>query len=128
MQRTFILNADNFDDLSSFYIAIYSLMTLYEDWQPAHNLDALNDMLYSGFGTERLTLVWQNSTKSKAELGLEATKEFYHKKIEQGKPYNVEWAQKKLNELETGVGQTLFDIIVEIIRDHKNISLLLEDD
>jgi len=120
-----LLQASDFDDINGFYSTIYSMMTLHEDWKPAHNLDAFNDMLYSGFGKEPVQLVWEQSAKSQIDLGLQATREFYQHKINQGKPYNTEWATKQLEALNAGQGQTLFDIIVEILRSHRHIELVL---
>lgn len=125
MNSKFFLNAYKFNDLKGFYEEIYSLMNLYEDWKPSHNLDALNDMLYSGFG-ENAVLVWLNSEKSRKDLGKEATIEFYRNKINQGKPFNVEWAKSKLTEIEIGKGQTLFEIILEIFAEHPRVKLILE--
>ena len=121
-----ILDGSTFHDLDGFYEAIYGLMTLNQDWSPAHNLDALNDMLYGGFGTEPVAFIWKDAAKSKADLGLPATIEFYQKKIEQGRPFNVVWAQQQLDDLNIGNGQTLFDIIVSILQDHKHIQLTLQ--
>lgn len=125
MEKEFTLNGNDFDDLEGFYTEIYKLMTLYEDWEPAHNLDALNDMLYSGFGEEAI-LIWKNSEKSKIDLGSEATIDFYQNKINHGKPFNVEWAMEKLNEIQEGKGQILFEIILEIFDEHPRIDLVLK--
>lgn len=126
MPATITLDANQFNDLEGFYTTIYGLMDWHEDWAPAHNLDTLNDVLYSGFGTEPIILVWQQAGKSKADLGLEATSVFYQNKIDQGKPYNVIWAQEQLDALNAGEGQTLFDIIVEILQSHKTITLVFQ--
>jgi len=126
MVRKIIIDADKFSDMEGFYTYIYSLMTLYPDWYPGHNLDALNDMLYSGFGKGKVKLIWKNAQKSSDELGINATREFYQKKIDHGSPYNVEWAREKIAELERGEGETLFDIIISIFGDHNNITVILE--
>lgn len=126
MIKKVIIDGDQFSDMDGFYLYIYSIMTLYPDWYPGHNLDALNDMLYSGFGTEEVKILWKNAQKSSDELGINATREFYQKKIEHGAPYNVEWAREKIAELERGEGETLFDIIVSTFKDHENIDFLLE--
>ncbi len=126
MQPVITIPGSRFSDMEGFYTTIYGLMNLYEDWTPSHNLDALNDMLYSGFGTEPVRIVWEGSDKSKAALGVEATRAFYQQKINQGKPYNVGWAQEQLDALLSGKGQTLFDIIVEILNSHKHIKLELQ--
>ena len=101
------------------------------DWKLGESLDALNDILYGGFGVykpgEAVLVVWRNFSKSKRELGFEETKKNYEMKIKKGRPYNVELFQEKLIDLKNGVGQTLFDIIIEIFQEHKNIELQLED-
>jgi RNAse (barnase) inhibitor barstar len=127
MSFTYILDAEKFNNLEGFYTTIYGLMDWQEDWAPGHNLDALNDVLYGGFGPDPVILIWQQAGKSKAELGLAATQAFYQHKIDQGKPYNVIWAQEQLDALNAGEGQTLFDIIVEIIQSHQDITLVLEN-
>jgi RNAse (barnase) inhibitor barstar len=119
------LNGLDFSDLDGFYTVIYSMMNLYEDWKPAHNLDAFNDILYSGFGKEQVKLVWKHSAKSKSDLGLQATRNFYQHKIDQGQPYNTNWAAQQLDALNSGNGATLFDIIVEIFHSHRHIELVL---
>lgn len=120
-----ILNAQDFNDLDGFYTTIYSMMDHYEDWKPAHNLDAFNDMLYSGFGKDPVKLIWEQSAKSRADLGLQATRDFYQHKIDHGKPYNTDWANKQLEALNSGEGATLFAILVEIISSHRHIELVL---
>ena len=126
MIKKVIIDGDQFTDMDGFYSYIYSLMALYPDWYPGYNLDALNDMLYSGFGTEEVRLIWKNAQKSMNELGIIATKEFYQKKIDHGAPYNVEWATEKIRELERGEGETLFEIILSIFGDHNNLLVELE--
>ena len=126
MVRKIIIDADKFADMEGFYTYIYSLMTLYPDWYPGHNLDALNDMLYSGFGTGKVKLILKNAQKSSDEFGINATTEFYQKKIDHGAPYNIDWAKEKIRALERGEGETLFEIILSIFRDHKNIIVILE--
>ena len=120
-----ILNGLNFHDLDGFYTTIYSIMDLYEDWKPAHNLDAFNDILYSGFGKEPVQLVWEHSEKSRTDLGLQATRDFYQHKVDQGKPYDTDWAAKQLAAVNSEEGATLFDIIVEIFHSHPHIELVL---
>lgn len=123
--KTFHLNGNDFSDMSGFYQSIYRLMPLEQDWEPGHNLDALNDVLYGGFGDEPVSLVWVNAEKSRKDLGLEQTALFYQRKIDQGAPYNVDWAKQKLADLHRGKGQTLFDIILEILADHRYITVAL---
>jgi len=123
---TVTISGDDFHNINGFYKTIYSKMQLFDDWTPAHNLDALNDMLYSGFGKGPIQLIWEQSDKSQNDLGRDATIAFYQNKIDIGKPYNVKWATEKRDEIIAGTGQTLFQIIVEILESHSHIQLVLK--
>jgi len=70
-------------------------------------------------------LVWEHSAKSRGDLGMQATRYFYQYKIDQGQPYNTNWAAQQLEALNSGKGATLFDIIVEIFHSHRHIELIL---
>ena len=85
-------------------------------------MDGFDDILY-GFEGE---IIWKDSDKSREDLGFELTKEFYENKIRQGKPFNVKLIQQKLDDLMDGKGQTLFEILIEIIESHQNIKLIFD--
>lgn len=124
-KQTIIINGDNFSDLESFYNEIDRVLTKDPDWDTGHNLDAFNDMLRGGFGVykyeEPIKLIWKNISKSKTDLGLEATKKWYERKTTENKIENQQFFKDKLKELTDKNGQTLFDIIIEIISEHKHI-------
>ena len=130
-KKTIIINANHFSALATFYEEMDKLFMHNMDWKMGHSLDALNDILYGGFGVyqpgEPVLVLWQNVPKSKNDLGVEETRKNYQWKIDTGFSYNVKLFQEKLVELENGTGQTLFDIIIEIFEDHKNIELRLEN-
>lgn len=121
-----VINGGHFSDLSGFYQEVSSILMKDADWKVG-NLDGFNDLLYGGFGVfenqDEIELIWKEAEKSKNDLGFEATLEFYENKIKQGKPFNVELMKQKRDELITGNGQTLFDILIEIIESHHNITL-----
>lgn len=116
-----VINGGHFSDLEGFYEEISQLFMKGEDWKIG-TLDGFDDILY-GVETD---ITWKDSQKSKEDLGLDLTKEFYENKIKQGKPFNVQLIQQKLDELIAGNGQTLFEILIEIIESHKNITLILD--
>lgn len=124
-----VITGGHFSTLSGFYDEVSSILMKDADWKVG-TLDGFNDILYGGFGVfenkDEVELTWKDAEKSKDELGFEATREFYENKIRQGKPFNTELIQQKLDELKAGNGQTLFDILIEIIELHKNITLILE--
>ncbi|RYE19280.1 MAG: hypothetical protein EOP45_12880 [Sphingobacteriaceae bacterium] len=50
MQKRLVIEGDRIFDIPSFYAEINRVLMLDEDWQIGHSLDALNDLLYGGFG------------------------------------------------------------------------------
>ncbi|UQB69487.1 ribonuclease inhibitor [Epilithonimonas zeae] len=115
-----VINGSHFSNMEGFYEEVSQLFMKDEDWKVG-TLDGFDDVLY-GFRGE---IIWKNSQKSREDLGFDSTKEFYENKIQIGKPFNVELIQQKLDELIDGKGQTLFEILIEIIRSHQNINLTL---
>lgn len=116
-----LINGGHFSDLHGFYNAVSELFMKDEDWKVG-TLDGFDDILY-GVDSD---ITWKNSEKSKKDLGFDLTKEFYENKIRIGKPFNVELIQQKLDDLIDGKGQTLFEILVEILKSHQNINLILD--
>ena len=116
-----VINGGHFSDLEGFYNEVSELFMNDEDWKVG-TLDGFDDILY---GVES-DITWKDSQKSKKDLGFELTKEFYENKIRIGKPLNVDLIQQKLDDLIDGNGQTLFEILVEIIESHQNIKLILD--
>lgn len=116
-----VINGSHFSNLEAFYEEVSSLFLKDEDWKVG-TLDGFDDILY-GYEGE---IIWKNARKSKEDLGFDLTKQFYENKIRQGKPFNVTLIQEKLDDLIAGNGQTLFEILIEIIKSHKNIILILD--
>ncbi|MCX8523213.1 ribonuclease inhibitor [Chryseobacterium formosus] len=116
-----VINGSHFYNLDGFYEEISQLFMKNKDWKVG-TLDGFDDILY-GVETD---ITWKNSQKSKEDLGFKATKEFYENKIKQGKSFNINLAKEKLGDLIAGNGQTLYEILIEIIESHKNITLILE--
>lgn len=127
--KTITIDGSRFSDLAGFYDEASLVFMKETDWKVG-TLDGFDDILYGGFGVfenkDQVEVTWKDSQKSKEDLGLEATRHFYEKKIRQGKPFNIELIQQKLDELLSGNGQTLFQILIEIIESHKNITLILD--
>ncbi|WP_089692556.1 ribonuclease inhibitor [Chryseobacterium culicis] len=128
-RKVIVIHGGHFSSLGGFYEEASSVLMKNTDWKVG-TLDGFNDILYGGFGIiegkEEFEIIWKESQKSKEDLGFKATREFYENKIRQGKPFNIELIQQKLDELTDGKGQTLFEILVEIIESHPNITLRLE--
>lgn len=116
-----VINGSHFSDLEGFYNEVSELFMNDEDWKVG-TLDGFDDILYRIDSD----ITWKNSQKSKEDLGFDLTKEFYENKIRIGKPFNVDLIKQKLGDLMDGKGQTLFEILVEIIESHQNINLILD--
>ncbi|MCF0096477.1 barstar family protein [Micromonospora sp. MH99] len=84
------------------------------------NLDAFNDILHEGFGTPETQWVlrWLDSDASRAALGQDATVRWLEQILRTCHPSNRADVEARLRGARRGQGQTLFDMIVEIIRDH----------
>jgi RNAse (barnase) inhibitor barstar len=129
-QITIKIDSANFSNLSEFYDEIERTMTKGLNWKIGKNLDAFNDVLRGGFGVfegdESIRLVWKDAEKSKIDLGYEATAEYYKNLEESCHPQNKKFVHNKYLQASKGVGDTLFDVIVEIIQDseHENITLI----
>ena len=124
---TFIINGKNITGIASFYIEVNRVFMQNETWKIAQSLDAFNDLLYGGFGSignsNTIEIIWLDIELSRKALGYEATKQYYLAKLEPGSAFNKELFTEKLYRLEHGKGQTYFDIVLEIIAAHGNISL-----
>ncbi|WP_294269002.1 ribonuclease inhibitor [uncultured Chryseobacterium sp.] len=126
--KIIVIQGSHFSDLQGVYEEASKIFMKDAGWKIG-TLDGFDDILYGGFGVvengEHLTFIWKEARKSEQDLGMEATKAFYEHKIHQGKPFNTQLIQQKLDDLINGKGQTLFEILVEIIESHQNITLIL---
>lgn len=123
-----IFDGNKFADLESFYNEIDNVLTKNLDWQTGHNLNAFNDILRGGFGVheyeEPIKIIWTNSLKSKNDLGFDATIKYLVNNLSTCHPTNIEYVKTDLEEAKLHKGKTLFEIIVDIIKEHKHIELV----
>jgi len=117
-KRVFEINGHDFDTLEGFYDEIGRKVLDDSSW--GRNLDAFNDVLRGGFGTpeEGFVLRWLNSDRSQSALGFPATTRYLEEKVRRCHPSNVDDVRADLESALRGEGQTLFQILVEIIRTH----------
>ncbi|WP_254562296.1 barstar family protein [Dyadobacter diqingensis] len=128
MTKQITIDGNSIVDIPSFYVEINRVFMKSETWQIGDSLDALHDLLFGGYGeigtSVPIELIWINLDKSRLALGYEVTKAYYKQKLEPDSPYNKALFSVKLAALEAGNGDTYFDIILAIIADHPNISLI----
>ncbi|HEY1548694.1 MAG TPA: barstar family protein [Kofleriaceae bacterium] len=113
----FELDGTRVDSLDGFYDEVTATLGL-SPW--GRNLDAFNDILRGGFGTPDggFVLRWTNSARSRDTLGYAATVQMIESKLLRCHPTNVASVQADLEAARRGEGQTVFEILVEIIRRH----------
>jgi RNAse (barnase) inhibitor barstar len=128
--KTFVIDGNRFADIAGFYRELNRLFMAAEDWQLGESLDAFDDLLYGGFGEaageSTITIRWCRFEKSRIDLGLDATRAYYLKKLQQPHRYQVETARRNLQELESGTGKTYFELLLQIIAEHPNVTLVPE--
>ncbi|MGY0556609.1 MULTISPECIES: barstar family protein [unclassified Lysobacter] len=121
------IDGSRIHDIPSFYDEINRVFMTGVDWTLGHSLDALNDLLYGGYGaldgSAPVTLVWTEFEKNQRDLGIEATRAFLQAKLDVPGRYDDARIQRDLDALEAGTGQTFFDIVLEIIATHPSITL-----
>lgn len=126
---TFTINGAVVRDILSFYDELNRVFMAEEDWRLGPSLDALNDLLYGGFGAllgaTEVQIVWTDHAASRRALGVAATREYYRDKIAQPEVYSAPHFIGLLRALEDGTGKTYFDIVLEVFADHPEIELVL---
>jgi hypothetical protein len=83
-------------------------------------MDAFNDILRGGFGTPDggFTIRWKNSDRSQDKLGYPETVRYIEHKLGRCHPENRESVKRDLSLAQQRKGQTLFEILTDIIREH----------
>ncbi|WP_277971534.1 barstar family protein [Sphingomonas echinoides] len=128
MAKTLEIRGHAIIDIPTFYAEINRVFMADESWSLGDSLDALNDLLYGGYGAidghEPVKLIWRNMDVSRSTLGLATTRTFLAEKLKRPGMFNVTMIAGQLDALERGAGQTYFDIVLEIIGNHPNIELV----
>lgn len=117
-KQIYILDGSQFSSLREF--AQYFSRTVLKEYEWDGNLDAFNDILRGGFGTPEggFILRWEHSALSRENLGYSETARWIGERLKDCHPSNVSDFQKSLAEVNQGIGDTIFDTIVEIIKIH----------
>ncbi|HAD78275.1 barstar family protein [Empedobacter falsenii] len=115
-------------DLTSLYKEFNDKLMPNEDWELGESLDALDDLLYGGFGeingNEAVRFVWTDFERMRELFGYNFTLNFYQNKLQYPEVFNIDLIQNSIDELQNGNGKTYFEIILEIVESHSNIELV----
>ena len=124
------IDGHRFHDIPGFYAEVNRVFMADEDWRLGESLDALNDMLYGGYGVLHgagaVRLRWLAIDKSAADLGLTETRRWLTDKLRHPGRFNINAIRQQLDALEDGMGPTFFQIVMEIFAEHPEIRLLPE--
>lgn len=116
-----VIDGEHFSTIEEFYDEMDKLLTKDLDWKTGHNLDAFNDLLRGGFGVHKygqpLDILWIHADKSRNDLGYPATELYLQKILEKCHPSNRNRISEKIAACKNHQGPTLFDQIIEIIKD-----------
>ena len=114
--------------IDSLYAEFNRVFMAGEDWQLGPSLDALDDLLYGGYGALQghttATVAWRDIALSRVALGVDATCAWLQAKLQQPGTFNADVIRRQLDALERGEGQTYFEIVMEIFAGHPRITLL----
>jgi len=123
-----VLEGSAVQDIPSFYAEINRVFMAGEDWQLGHSLDALDDMLYGGYGAlagqSGATVVWKDIEHSRTALGVDATRAWLESRLAASGTFNTATVSEQLAALEAGEGQTYFQIVMEILAAHPQLTLV----
>jgi RNAse (barnase) inhibitor barstar len=116
-RHRYILDGRNFSTLEEFYDEASRVLIPGAGW--GKNLDAFNDILRGGFGTpeDGFTLEWRYAAVSRERLGYAETVRQLEQRLSLCHPENRAHVAEELELAREGQGQTVFDWLVEIIRD-----------
>ena len=125
-QRTYIIDGAHFTNLAEFYNEFGLSVIPGKEW--GKNLDAFDDALSGGFGTpeDGFVLVWKSSSLSRERLGYAETLKYLEHQLSVCDSSQRNSVFSEIEKLKKEEGQMLFDMIVEIIKEHRDIELRLE--
>lgn len=117
-KSVFELDGARMDGLETFFDQVSKNVIPGAKW--GRNLDGFNDVLRGGFGTPEggFVLKWKNVARAKEALGYGETARWLARGASRVHPSNVaEWDRRRAAAA-AGEGETLFDILVAIVRVH----------
>ncbi len=124
------LDGKNITNLVSFYDEIEDKLTCALKWKIGRNLEAFSDVLRGGFGVhelgETLNIVWKDHESSNRMLGWNETTKYIQSKLKRCYPKNISSIMNDLELSKKHEGKTLFETIVNLISQHKNVKLQLK--
>jgi RNAse (barnase) inhibitor barstar len=124
------IDGGRFSNLTGFYDEVERCLTSGSGWNIGRNLDAFDEVLEGGFGVhevgEHIEINWLNHKRSKLKLGYGETVKYFQDILGKCHPSAKRDVKHELELAKNEKGDTLFDIIVEIIEEHQHVKLNLK--
>lgn len=130
MTATLTIDGSAIHDIPSLYAELNRVLMPDEDWTLGESLDALDDLLYGGFGvldgSSPASIVWTDHDQARTALGAEATIAYYEARLARPEVYSASVARSALEALHAGAGPTYFELVMQVFGDHPNIAVSLD--
>ena len=128
--KTLRLDGGAVHDIPSFYDEVNRVFMVGVDWTLGPSLDALDDLLYGGYGAidgdEPVRVVLGDDRRLRAALGVEETRRHHRAKLARPEGFDVALIEARLRDLDAGTGPTYYETVREILAAHPNI-VVVED-
>ncbi len=125
----YVIEGRRIGGIPDLYDQLNRLFMTGEDWQLGASLDALDDLLYGGYGTlaedDAVRIVWRDAAHSRDALGVAETEGWLQGKLAQPGRFRSDDLQRQLDDLRAGRGRTYFDRVLEVFEGHPAITLEL---
>lgn len=124
-----VIDGAGITGIASFYDELNRVFMAGETWRLGESLDALNDMLFGGYGALAgvavATVTWRDAEASRAALGVPATEQLLRARMAGRSHFNNTLIAAHLDALAAGHGTTYFDIVLQVFAEHPRITLIL---
>ncbi|MCK6079517.1 ribonuclease inhibitor [Microbacterium sp. EYE_5] len=125
----YVIDGARIAGIPDLYAQLNSLFMASEDWRLGASLDALDDLLYGGFGAlsgdEAVRVVWWDAAHSRDALGQAETERWLRAKLAQPGTFDSATIRRQLDEVLAGTGPTYFDLVLEVFAGHPDVRLEL---
>ena len=126
----YVLDGRRLSSLDAFWDAYLAAVGAPNRSEFGRNLDAFADSLAGGPGGPPLpaTFVIQHAASARRQLGHAQTAQALERRLERAAPENRPAIAAQLAAARQGEGPTVFDWLIDILRQAKGLTLELEDD
>lgn len=123
----YVIEGGRIGGIPDLYEELNRLFMSGEEWRLGASLDALDDLLYGGYGSlaedDAVRVVWRDAARSRNALGVAETARWLRAKLAQPGMFRADDLQRQLDDLLAGAGTTYFDRVLEVFAGHPGVTL-----